>query len=128
MESRRHLRIRQLMDVTWSMPGEDIAGQGQILNISSSGILLQIDNSFRPLDKCVLSIDPEIGEERVPFLNKKGKVVWFRKIQSPHYLYRCGVEFLGDKTTDKHLDDWIETKTAQLAETMSVSILNNYVV
>ena len=128
MDSRRHLRIRQLMDVTWSMPGEDIAGQGQIVNISATGILLQIDNSFRPLDQCVLSIVPEINEEKIPFLNKKGKVVWYRKTQSPHYHYQCGVEFLKDNILDHHLNDWMETKTAQMAGTMNASILNNYVV
>jgi len=114
------------MDVTWSMPGEDIAGQGRILNLSTSGALMQIDDSFRPLDKCVLSLDPEITEERTPFLNKKGKVVWFRKIENPHYLYQCGVEFLEDRVSDKDLNDWMDAKTAQLANTMSASILNNY--
>ena len=127
LDNRRHLRIRQPIDITWSMPGEDIAGQGQILNISSSGILLQIDNSFRPLDNSVLSIDPEmIEEEKVPFFNKKGKVVWFRNIQSPHYTYLCGVEFLRDQGLDKSLNDWIDNKTTKIAQIMDVGILNNY--
>ncbi|MBI3602126.1 MAG: PilZ domain-containing protein [Candidatus Omnitrophica bacterium] len=127
LENRRHLRIRQLMDVTWNMPGEDLAGQGQIINISASGIFLQIDSSFRPLDKCVLSIDPEISQEKPPFLTKKGRVVWFRKIQSPHYSYQCGLEFLKEHIFDQTLSDWLETKTTQLAQTMNVNILNNYV-
>ena len=126
MESRRHLRIRQPMDVTWSMPGEDITGRGQILNISSSGLLLQIDDSFKPLDHCILSVDPKIDEERLPFLNKKGKVVWFRRIQNSKYTYQCGLEFLKEHKLDNDLFDWIERKTAQLAQTMSANILNNY--
>lgn len=127
LENRRHLRIRQPMDVTWSVPGEDITGQGQITNISSSGLLLQIDSSFKPLDKCILSIDPEFSEEeKNPFLNKKGKVVWFRKIQNPRYSYQCGVEFLRDQMISNELDDWLETKTAELAQTTNPNILNNY--
>ena len=97
MEGRRHLRIRQFMDVAWSMPGEDITGQGKIINISNSGLLLEIDDSFKPLDHSVLAIDPEIVDERPPFLNKKGKVVWFRRIQNPRYAYLCGLEFLKDQ-------------------------------
>src|SRR4051794_31070063 len=117
METRRHLRIRQPMNVTWSMPGENIAGQGQILNISSSGLLLQIDGSFKPLDHCVLSIDPTIDEEeKPPFLNKKGKVVWFRRIQTSKYTYQCGLEFLQEQRMDGDLVDWLENKTAQLAQ------------
>ena len=129
LENRRHLRIRHLMDVTWNMPGEDLAGQGQIINISSSGILLQIDSSFKPLDKCVLSVDPEFNEEeRIPFLRKMGKVVWFRKIQSPHYAYLCGVSFLKEQDFDKDLKEWLENQANLLAQTTNVNILNNYVV
>lgn len=126
MEGRRHLRIRQFIDATWSMPGEDIAGQGKIINLSASGLLLQIDSSFKPLDHCVLSIIPEIIEEQPPFLNRKGKVVWFRKIQTPHYSYQCGLEFLKDHGYDRELNNWIERKTDQLTKATNVSILNNY--
>ncbi|MBF0489950.1 MAG: PilZ domain-containing protein [Candidatus Omnitrophica bacterium] len=123
---RRHLRIKQLMDVTWSMPGEDITGQGQVLNISSSGILLQIDNSFKPLSNSVLSVDSEFEEEKPPFVNKKGKVMWFRRINTSKYAYQCGLEFLEGQSTDKEFLDWIEDKTVQLGQTMNASILNNY--
>lgn len=127
METRRHLRIRQPMDVTWSMPGEDVTGQGQILNISHSGLLLQIDSSFKPLDNCVLSVDPSLDEEeKLPFFSKKGKVVWFRRIQTSKYTYQCGLEFLKEQRMDNDLVNWIENKTSQLAQTMNVSILNNY--
>jgi hypothetical protein len=127
VETRRHLRIRQLMDVTWSMPGEDLAGQGLIVNISNSGLLLQIDNSFKPLDQCVLAVDPALeDEEKPPFLSKKGKVVWFRRINTSRYTYQCGLEFLREPRMDNDLLSWIEHKTAQLSQTMNVSILNNY--
>ncbi len=126
MEDRRHLRIRHLMGVTWSMPGEDITGLGQILNVSSSGILLQIDNSFIPLDHSVLCVDPEFDESRPPFLSKKGKVVWFRRIKTFKYTYQCGLEFLREQNPDSALMDWIDNKTTQLAQTVNVSILNNY--
>ena len=114
------------MDVTWSMPGEDITGVGQIVNISSSGLLLQIDNSFKPLDHSVLCVDPEFDENKPPFLSKKAKVVWFRRIDTSKFTYQCGLEFLREQNSDNNLIDWIENKTSQLAQTMNVSILNNY--
>ena len=127
MEGRRHLRIRKIIDITWSMPGEDIAGQGQVVNISSSGLLLQIDDSFKPLDHCVLSIDSELEEEeKPPFLTKKGKVMWFRRIKTSRYSYQCGLEFLKEKIKDQELQDWIESKTMEMAQTTNASILNNY--
>ena len=129
LENRRHLRIRERLDITWNLPGEDIAGQGQILNISSSGTLLQIDESFRALDNCVISIDPEfMEEEAAPFMNKKGKVVWFRKTQNPHYGYQCGVEFINPSGTNDGLLNWIEKKISGLSQAMSANILNNYIV
>ena len=128
LENRRHLRIRERLDITWNVPGEDIAGQGQVLNISSSGMLLQIDNSFKTLSQCVISVDPEFSEEEAsPFINKKGKVVWFRKTQNPHYNYQCGVEFMNSLGTDDGLLSWIEKKTSGLSQAMSANILNNYI-
>ena len=126
MEGRRHLRIRQFIDATWSMPGEDIAGQGKIINLSASGLLLQIDSSFKPLDHCVLSVDPFIDDKKPPFLNKKGLVIWFRKIQTSKYVYQCGLEFLKDQHLDIDLIDWIENRTAQMSQAMDANILNNY--
>src|SRR5689334_21872666 len=116
------------MDVTWSVPGEDITGQGQIINISASGIFLQIDNSFKSLEKCVLSIDADVMIDKPPFVSKKGKVVSFRKSPSSHYRYQCGVDFLKDNQSNESLAEWMEHKTTQLAGTMNASILHNYVV
>ncbi len=126
LENRRHLRIRQFMDATWSMPGEDMAGQAQILNVSSSGLLIQIDDSFKPLEHSVLSIDPELNEEEPPFLNRRAKVMWFRRIKTARYSYQCGVEFLKGNSPDDGLVNWIENKTTQIAQITDPRILNNY--
>jgi hypothetical protein len=126
VETRRHLRIRQLMDITWSLPGGEAEGQGQIVNISTSGLLLQIVGDFKPLDNCVLSVDPSADDDgQTPFQRKKGKVVWFRRIQTSKYTYQCGVEFLKDEQNND-LAQWIEKRTDQLSQTMNASILNNY--
>ena len=129
LENRRHTRIRNFLDVAWDVPGELTRGQGRIINISSSGVLLQIDDSFEPLNKTVLAINPDLPEDEqpLPFKSKQGKIVWFRKIQTPRFKYQCGVEFLEGSDMDKNLSDWIENKLSNLSVTMNTSILNNYV-
>jgi hypothetical protein len=116
------------MDITWNMPGEDMAGRGKIVNISNSGVLLELDNSYKPLDHSVLAIDADIQDEKPPFMSKKGKVVWYRKIQHPKYSYICGVEFLKDFAFDRDLNNWIDQKTEELSKATNTNILNNYVV
>src|SRR5580698_7527037 len=94
-ENRRHFRLREFLDVTWKVGGEEVSGEGTVVNISSSGFLLQTDRVFKPSDNCVLSI--ESGAEVLPFAAKKGKIMWFRRIHTPQERFQCGVQFLTDK-------------------------------
>ena len=71
MLDRRHMRLRYLMDVRWSMPAASLSGQGQVVNISSSGLLLQLDNQFKPADDCIVSLDAPVNEKSFPFSSKK---------------------------------------------------------
>jgi Tfp pilus assembly protein PilZ len=121
-EKRRHFRLREYIDVAWKIEGQDVSGDGAIVNISLSGILLQTDKVFRPSDNCVLSIDS--GLETLPFASKKGKIIWFRRIYTPEERFQCGVQFLPD-ATDNSLQQWIEKKVNQLSETTDVRILGN---
>jgi hypothetical protein len=127
-ENRRHFRLRDYFDVDWKLNGNDSSGQGTVLNISVSGVLLQTNGALKPFDKCTIEIKPQAGGE-VPFSPKKGKIVWFRRIGESGERFHCGVEFLKDAgVTDKALNDWLEQKVAAISEAGNVSILNIYVV
>ena len=122
-ENRRHFRLREFVDVTWKVTDQDVFGDGTVVNISSSGLLLQTDKVFRPTDNCVLSI--ESGSQQLPFAPKKGKMMWFRRISTPQERFQCGIQFLPEKT-DTSFQQWLENKVKELGETGNATILEKF--
>ena len=121
-ENRRHFRLREFFDVAWKVLDQDVSGEGTIVNISNSGLLLQTDRVFRPTDNCVLSL--ESSDQALPFNNRKGKIVWFQRIHTPTERYRCGIQFLPDHT-DSGFQRWLDSKVGQLSEASDAKILGN---
>ena len=121
-ENRRHFRLREFIDVAWKLEDQEVSGEGMVVNISSSGVLLQTDRVFRPSDDCVLSI--ESGADTLPFAAKKGKIMWFKRIYTPQERIQCGVEFLPDKT-DIAFQEWLAMKMDQLSQATDAKILGN---
>ncbi len=122
LENRRHFRLREFMDVTWKVMDQDVSGEGLITNISSSGLLLQTDRVFKPSDICILTISS--GVDKLPFAEKKGKVMWFRRIHAPQERFQCGVQFIADKL-DNDFQQWLEKKVSKLCEAGDAKILVN---
>ncbi|MBI4308767.1 MAG: PilZ domain-containing protein [Candidatus Omnitrophica bacterium] len=125
LENRRHLRIREITDVRWVVLGKDVAGEGKVFNISTSGLLLQTDAQFDPRRSGVLYIDAH-GEAPLEFGPKKGKIVWFRSMPSRPG-YQCGVEFLKNLPFDRPLQEWIDRKVEAFAQAENANILNHYI-
>jgi hypothetical protein len=125
MENRRHFRLREILDVAWKVDNEETSGEGIVLNISTSGMLLQTDRVFKLSDHSILSI--ESATQDLPLVAKKGKVMWFRRIHTPQERYQCGVRFLEDKM-DKDFQQWFAMKVNRLTETANVNILGNFAV
>jgi len=123
-ENRRHFRLREFIDVTWKVHNQEDSGEGTVVNISSSGLLLQTDRVFKPSNNCVLSI--ESGSETLPFAPKKGKMMWFRRIHSPQERFQCGIQFLPGRS-DLDFQQWFDGKITQLSQTEDAKILNNMV-
>ena len=126
LENRRHLRIREITDVRWTILGTDLVGEGKVVNISSSGLQLITDAHFDPHKKGLLYIDAH-GKIPLSFGAKKGRVVWVRPLPNGKPGYQCGIEFASGKGWDKILNDWINKKTDELSQTANVNILKNYV-
>ncbi|MDE1920847.1 MAG: PilZ domain-containing protein [Candidatus Omnitrophica bacterium] len=121
-ENRRHFRLREFLDVSWKVADQNVSGEGTVVNISASGLLLQTDKVFKPSDNCVLSI--ESGTEALPFAAKKGKIMWFQRIGASPQRFLCGIQFLADKP-DGSLQRWLEVKINQLCEAGDAKILGN---
>jgi hypothetical protein len=119
------MRIREVTDIRWTIAGTDIAGEGKILNISTSGLLLTTDSKFNPQKQGLLEIKGD-GED-LPFGTKKGKVVWLRRMPEGRPGYQCGVEFDKKAPLDKPLYDWIDRKTQEISQAGSANILNHYI-
>ena len=122
LENRRHFRLREIIDVAWKVTDQDVSGEGTVVNISSSGLLLQTDRVFRPTDDCVLLI--ESGADVLPFAAKKGKIMWFRRIHTPQERFQCGIQFVADNT-DNSFKQWLETKIKELGGTADANVLSN---
>ena len=125
LESRRHFRLRHPMDIRWKVKNGDASGEGTISNISLSGLLMQTDKVFQLTDQCVLSI--EIKDEDTPFIVKQGRVVWFRRINTPHQRYQFGVEFVKDAGFDAKLQDWLNEKVVELSKAGDANVVKNYI-
>jgi hypothetical protein len=121
-EYRRHFRLREFLDVSWKVAGQEISGEGIVVNISSSGLLLQTDRVFSPSENCILSIGS--GDEGLPFSPKNGKIMWFRRIHTPQERLQCGVQFLPNDP-DNGFQQWLGKKIDQLGNAGDVNILGN---
>jgi len=122
LENRRHFRLREFIDVAWKVSGQDISGEGMVVNISTSGLLLQTDRVFMLPDDCVLSIGS--GTESLPFSPKNGKIMWSRRIHTPEERLQCGIQFLPDDL-DHDFQHWLEKKVHQLSDAVDVKVLSN---
>ena len=125
LENRRHMRIREITDIRWTVLGQNDYGEGKVLNISSSGLLLQTDGHFNPLHQGMFFIDA-VGKEPLGFGAKKGKVVWMRRLPEGRPGFQCGIEFMKN-VFDKPLQDWLEQRIESLAQATNANILNNYI-
>jgi hypothetical protein len=122
LENRRHFRLREFIDVAWKVLDQDVSGEGLVVNISASGLLLQTDRVFKPTDNCVLSIASE--SENPPFAVKNGRLMWFRRIHTPQERYQCGIQFLTD-SSDNNFQEWLEKKVDRISEAENTNILGN---
>ena len=125
LDNRRHMRIREITDVRWTVLGSELLGEGKILNISFSGMLLQMDKNYDPHIRGKLYVDAP-GAEPLAFGPKKGRVVWTKRIDSTNG-FQCGLEFDRDMPFDKPLDQWIDKKSDEIALTTNANILNHFV-
>ena len=127
-ESRRHYRIKESLPVQWSIEGSEVKGQGQVRNISVSGMLLVTDEAFKPVTTeewhFQLKIQNPETENALPV---QSRLVWLKKISFPNMRYLCGLEFV--KPLDEFVNSLqkrVETEQEKMAQASNVNILGNY--
>ena len=124
-ESRRHFRIKERVPVHWKIKGKNIQGQGEVLNFSTSGLLLETDSAFSPIDESEIEIEPV--DREVKFVPENSRLVWFRKIKILNTRFWCGLEFEKPKQeTVEEIKRKVEEVQQQMAQASNVNILQNY--
>lgn len=91
-DSRFDIRVKERKRISWLLDGKGLRGKGRVRNISSSGMLLEIDSELEPKDRWVLSVD--MPSEVDSFIPKKGQLVWSKKKGFSKRKYLCGIEFV----------------------------------
>ena len=125
LEARRHFRIKERIPVHWKIKGKNVEGNGEVLNISISGLLLETDSAFSPLDEGELEIEPI--DKGIQFLPRDGHLVWFRKIKILNTRFWCGLEFTNpSQETVEEIKRKVEEVQEKMAQASNVNILQNY--
>ena len=91
-EARRSLRIKEKLPVRWRIQDGYESGEGKILNISTTGVLLQTQKDFAPMEKTVFALE-SLDSVNGHFLPKQGRLVW-SKTQGFRHNRLCGLEFI----------------------------------
>ena len=122
---RRHFRIKERVPVFWKIKDKNIEGQGEVINISTSGLLLETDSAFSPLDESKLEIEPI--DKVIHFIPRQGQLVWFKKIKILNTRFWCGIEFIKPpQETVEEIKRKVEEVQVQMAQASNLNILQNY--
>lgn len=122
LENRQSFRLRQQIDLDWSVTDQKTDGKGKIYNISQTGLLFETDRLFAPEHGLTVSLNCQES----PALPEKGKLVWFRKVGENKSHYLCGIRFSSDDASDVSWTKWMEESVLKLAEVGDTHILGRY--
>ena len=87
---RGSLRIKEQLPVRWRIKDTNFSGEGRVLNISTSGLLLETPN-VSAADQSVFNLESLKGNGFV--LPKEGRLVWSR-VKGLGSRKFCGLEFI----------------------------------
>ncbi len=91
-DTRENLRINENKRIAWRIPQTSKSGRARVRNISTSGMLLEIDEALDQTNKCVLSFDTDLGPRN--FIPQTARLVWQRKQGVFQQRNLCGVKFV----------------------------------
>lgn len=121
-EGRKSLRVKENLPVRWRIQDGYESGEGKIINISTTGVLLKTSKDFAPMEKTVFSLE-SLGSVNGHFLPKQGRLVWSTAKGFRHNRI-CGLEFIQpEEKVVANLRERIQggiTKVANARRTKSV--------
>jgi hypothetical protein len=125
MEWRRHPRVKEEIAVRWAMPKQGAKGKGIVRNVSISGLLLEVDEFFKPVQDAPFAI--EMVDEKPGFIPKDAKMVWFSYLVADTRRKFCGLKFV-DPTgpTFSRLKEHVDGRLEAALGSTNINIMNRY--
>lgn len=125
-EWRRHPRVKEAIDVRWSTGFLGIQGNGTIRNISLSGILLEVDDRFKPEEDGHYKLEV-IASELSSIVPNEVKLVWFNRFKTDKLHKFCGMKFThAEGSILTRLAHHIEHRRTVSYDAMDINIIQNY--
>jgi hypothetical protein len=125
-EWRRHPRVKESVDVRWSSGFLGNQGNGTIRNISISGLLLEVDDHFKPSDSDQYMLEI-VDSQMAQMIPRDVKLVWFNRLKTDKIRKFCGMKFTNaEGPVLTRLVEHVEGKRSYYNEAMDVNIIQNY--
>ncbi|OGX07261.1 MAG: hypothetical protein A2Z88_06210 [Omnitrophica WOR_2 bacterium GWA2_47_8] len=111
-ESRASLRVKENAAVRWSIKDSELRGEGRLVNVSTSGMLLEANSAFTPIERSVFSVQsPAANGSGAAFLPQEGRLVWCKKKPFSRNRILCGIQLIDPSTESvSQLRDKVQKK------------------
>jgi hypothetical protein len=91
---RRTFRVKSSASVKWMTVDVGENGEGDVLNVSMTGLSMRVYKDINFALGTVLFIEP-VDKLSTIIQNRKGKIVWFKKTSEGGIVkYLCGIQFI----------------------------------
>lgn len=125
-EWRRHPRVKESMPVKWSVGYLGRQGQATIRNISISGMMLEVDEGFDPVEDgqyVFEALDMKAGD----FIPKEAKLIWCSRVKTDKMRKFCGMKFTqSEGPVFTRLVEHVESKRSGFNEATDAKIIEHY--
>ncbi|MFC1510102.1 PilZ domain-containing protein [Candidatus Omnitrophota bacterium] len=89
---RRNPRVKNRSRISWHIKDSELMGQGRVLNLSSTGMLLESNSALEPTINSFLSLNSLSGKNN--YFPQFGRIVWHKRINTFKDKILFGVEFV----------------------------------
>lgn len=125
-EWRRNPRVKEIIPIHWKMVRQESQGEGVIRNISISGLMVEVDEHFKPTDNGLFTLDV-VSSGMSHLIPQDVKLVWYSRVMADKMRQFCGMKFVhatGPVLT--RLVEHVEGQLSVFQGAMDINIIQNY--
>ncbi|OGX39502.1 MAG: hypothetical protein A3G91_05040 [Omnitrophica WOR_2 bacterium RIFCSPLOWO2_12_FULL_50_9] len=90
-DERKDVRVRENKRISWRVKDSELLGYGRVRDISTSGMLLEINSPVNPTDQSIFTFDANL--QNAGFIPSSGRLIWHMKKRYFKNQYLCGIQF-----------------------------------